>query len=58
MITTAVLALVIVAVMLLSGGDHGPGRHSAGPLLSGRAVVPSSVAGQAFGGTEATAGNR
>lgn len=26
----AVLAVVMVAVMLLTGGNHGPGRHSSG----------------------------
>lgn len=35
----AVLALLVVAVLLISGGEHGPGRHmSAGlstPLVGG-----------------------
>jgi hypothetical protein len=26
-ITVAALVLLMVAVMLISGGDHGPGRH-------------------------------
>jgi hypothetical protein len=25
----ALVAVVLVAILLLSGGDHGPGRHSA-----------------------------
>ena len=29
-IVLAVLVLVAVAVMLLSGGQHGPGRHTTG----------------------------
>lgn len=31
----AVVVLVLVAVMLFAGGEHGPGRHSAPPLLVG-----------------------
>jgi hypothetical protein len=30
----AAVVLVLVAVMLFAGGEHGPGRHSA-PLLVG-----------------------
>jgi hypothetical protein len=30
-IAVAVLALLAVAVMILSGGDHGPGRHLSQP---------------------------
>lgn len=30
----AVLATVMVIVMLVVGGEHGPGRHAAGPVAS------------------------
>lgn len=29
-ITVGVLVLLVVGVMLIGGGDHGPGRHGAG----------------------------
>ncbi|MDO5878147.1 MULTISPECIES: hypothetical protein [Paenarthrobacter] len=29
-IVTGILLLVVVAVMILSGGEHGPGRHGFG----------------------------
>jgi hypothetical protein len=46
-ITALGLALLMVAVMLLSGGDHGPGRHFMsggleGPVACGAAVGNSA----------------
>ena len=35
-IAVAILAAVLVAVMLLSGGSHGPGRH----MSAGHAAIP------------------
>lgn len=39
-ITTAALVLLVVVLALVSGGNHGPGRHSSSGELS---VVESDV---------------
>lgn len=48
-IAAGVLALVVVAVMLLSGGEHGPGRHGFGsgsPEGGTTETATGSAAGQ------------
>jgi hypothetical protein len=40
-ITAGVLILVVIAVMLLTGGQHGPARHGLG---FGAPVAPSAAA--------------
>lgn len=37
-VVAAVVALLVIALMLLSGGTHGPGRH-----LSGQGASPAST---------------
>jgi hypothetical protein len=45
LLVAAVLALAVAAVMALSGGEHGPGRHAgdAGPTVAG--VRPTGTGG-------------
>lgn len=33
-VVTGILAVVVVTVLLLTGGDHGPGHHSLGTGIS------------------------
>ncbi len=44
-IVTGVLALLLLILMLVTGGNHGPGRH----LSSGTLLAPAAVAGAATG---------
>ncbi|MFJ5958158.1 hypothetical protein ACIQC5_19645 [Paenarthrobacter sp. NPDC092416] len=47
-IAAGVLVLIVVAVMLLSGGEHGPGRHGVGigsPETSTNMTATGSAAG-------------
>jgi hypothetical protein len=37
-LVTGVLVLAIVLMLVLGGGDHGPGRHMGGPGSHGRAA--------------------
>ena len=47
-IVAGILLLVVVAVMLLSGGQHGPARHGFGldAPASSPAALPFSVSGR------------
>ena len=41
----AALIVLVIAVMLLAGGDHGPGRHlSTGPNRELSATTPAALA--------------
>lgn len=40
LITAAVLAAVLVALMLAGGGQHGPGRHSSSTAHNLRSSMP------------------
>jgi hypothetical protein len=51
----AVVAVIMVAVMLLAGGDHGPGRHSSGDA-GGPARTSSATQSPVVGGHEPPAG--
>jgi hypothetical protein len=42
-IAAGILILVVIAVMLLTGGQHGPARHGFG---TGTPVSPAAAAGQ------------
>lgn len=48
-VVAGILLLVVVAVMLLSGGQHGPARHGFGldAPASSPAALQSSASGQA-----------
>jgi putative exporter of polyketide antibiotics len=46
LVATAIVVLGVV-VMLLVGGDHGPGRHQSAPATSGQVV--GTVAGWGLG---------
>jgi hypothetical protein len=48
LITVAALVLLLVAVMLITGGDHGPGRHlssAPGGAARQQGDVPSRLPG-------------
>lgn len=44
---SAALLLLMVALMLVIGGQHGPGRHASAPVAPSGAVLPGADLGAA-----------
>lgn len=46
----AILAMLVLLLAMLGGGQHGPGRHQGGGILEGSSYVAAGTADASFEG--------